>query len=131
MSESVSRLDKVCDLSLLKPKNALKKAQLINDLLVLLRQKVADYPATYQLKACSEFLLYVCNIVENLVKKSYNINKKDLVKDVFKQLLALTEPELKILDASIEFLWSNELIQKIASSKKVVKWVKKKVEIFC
>ena len=131
MTESVSRLDKVCDLSLLKPKNALKKAQLINDLLVLLRQKVADYPATYQLKACSEFLLYVCNIVENLVKKSYNINKKDLVKDVFKQLLALTEPELKILDASIEFLWSNELIQKIASSKKVIKWVKKKAEIFC
>ena len=131
MSESVARLDKVCDLSLLKPKNALKKAQLINDLLVLLRQKVADYPASYQLKACSEFLLYVCNIVENLVKKSYNINKKDLVKDVFKQLLALTEPELKILDASIEFLWSNELIQKIASSKKVVKWIQKKVEVFC
>ena len=45
---SVARLE-VVDLSLIKPKNALLKSQRFNDLLVLLRQKIVEYPATHQL----------------------------------------------------------------------------------
>ena len=125
---SVARLEKVLDLNLIKPKNALLKSQRFNDLLLLLRQKVAEYPATHHLKSCQEFLLYVTKIVEELVKKSEGINKKELVINLFKELFALPEAEVKVLDASIEFLWSNGLICKISSSKKAVRWLRKKAE---
>jgi len=123
---SVARLEKVVDLNLIKPKNALLKSQRFNDLLVLLRQKIVEYPATHQLKSCQEFLLYVTKIVEELVKKSEGINKKELVINLFKALFSLNEADVKILDASIEFLWSNGLICKIATSKKAVRWLRKK-----
>lgn len=125
---SVARLEKVVDLNLIKPKNALLKSQRFNDLLLLLRQKVAEYPATHNLKSCQEFLLYVTKIVEEIVKKSEGINKKELVINLFKALFGLPEAEVKVLDASIEFLWSNGLICKISSSKKAVRWLRKKAE---
>lgn len=125
---SVARLEKVVDLNLIKPKNALLKSQRFNDLLVLFRQKVAEYPATHNLKSCQEFLLYVTKVVEELVKKSEGINKKELVINLFKSLFSLNDAEIKILDASIEFLWSNGLICKISSRKKVIRWLRKKAE---
>jgi len=121
------RLKKKVDFDLLKPQNALKKSQVANDLVVVLKQKVAEYPATHNLKGCNEFLLYVCKIVENLVKKSDGINKKELVKDVFKQLFNLQPAELTLIDSAIEFLWSNDLIVKIPLVKKTVSFLKKKV----
>lgn len=130
MTDSVSRLEKSVDLSLLQPKHSLKKSQLANDLLVVLRQKVAEYPATHQLKSCQEFILFCCKLIENLVKKSDRIDKKELVKDVFKQLFNLQPPELLVLDATVEFLWSNGLICKIPLSKKSINWIKKKGACF-
>lgn len=127
MSDSQARLEKKVDLNLLKTQNALKKSQLSNDLLVVLRAKVTEHPASYSLKTCQEFLLYICNLVENLVKKSYGINKKELVKDVFKQLFNLQPAELQAVDSAIEFLWSNQLISKIPAVKKVKAWLQKKV----
>lgn len=127
MSESQTRLEQKVDLKLLKPKNALKKSQLTNDLLVVLRAKVTEHPATYQLKLCQEFLLYVCKLVEELIKKGDGINKRELVKDLFKQLFNLSPPELLLLDSAIEFLWSNSLICKIPVSKKAVSFLKRKV----
>ena len=123
---SVARLEKVVDLNLIKPKNALLKSQRFNDLLLLLRQKVAEYPATHNLKSCQEFLLYVTKIVEEVVKESEGINKKELVINLFKALFGLPDAEVKVLDASIEFLWSNGLICKISSSKKAASWLRKK-----
>ena len=123
---SNERLKKKVDFDLLKPQNALKKSQVANDLVVVLKQKVADYPATHNLKSCNEFLLYTCKIVENLIKKSDGINKKELVKDVFKQLFNLQPAELLLIDSAIEFLWGNNLIVKIPLIKKSVSFLKKK-----
>lgn len=130
MSDSVSRLEKSVDLSLLKPKHSLKKSQLSNDLLVVLRQKIAEYPTSHQLKSCQEFILFCCKLIENLVQKKDKIDKKELLKDVLKQLFSLQPPELLVLDATVEFLWSNGLICKIPISKKSVNWFKKKVSCF-
>lgn len=126
MSDSLARLEKKVDLSLVKPQNSLKKAQLLNDLLVVLKQKIADYPASHNLKICNEFLLMVCKIVEEVVKKSDSINKKQLVLDLFKSMFNMSQPELVVLDSAVEFLWSNGLICKIPVVKKVTRWVKKK-----
>lgn len=119
------------DVSLISPKNVLKKQQLLQDLLVHLRQKIAEYPATHNLKGCSEFLLYICKVVENSVVKKQKIDKKQLVLDVFKILFALSPAELLSLDASIEFLHSNGLISKVKVVKKAVHWFKKKLNYLC
>jgi hypothetical protein len=120
---SESRLDT----SLISPKNVLKKQQLLQDLLVHLRAKIQEYPATHNLKSCSEFLLYVTKVVENSVVKKQKIDKKQLVLDVFKILFNLQPLEISALDASIEFLHSNGLISKVKVSKKFVGFLKKKV----
>lgn len=130
MSESQSRIEQKVDLSLVKPKNALKKAQLSQDLLVLLKQRIAEYPASHNLKCCNEFVLYACKLVENLIKKTDSVNKKEFVKDIFRQLFALTAGELQVLDATIEFLWSNQLISAIPISKKGWSIIKKKLSCF-
>jgi len=126
MSSSVERIEKCVDLSCVKPKNQLLKAQRLNDLIHVVKLKIPDYPTTYNLKCCQEFLLMVCNLVEELVKKVDNINKKEMVLNVLKNVLALSEPECKIIDSSIEFLWANGLIQKVAASRKIAKWIRKK-----
>ena len=122
MSVSESRID----VSLVTPKNQLKKAKIFQDVLVLLKQKIAEYPATYNLKGCQEFLLYVCKVIENVVVKKQKIDKKELVKDLFKSLFNLQPPELLVLDACIQFLFDNGLIVSVAKTKKVVSWLKKK-----
>ena len=126
MSDSQSRLQEKVDLNLISPKNSLKKAQLSQDLLVVLRSKIAEYPPSHNLKICNEFLLYVCKLVENLIKKSDGINKKEFVKDIFKQLFNLQPADLVLIDSAIEFLWSNSLISAIPVSKKAVSWFRKK-----
>lgn len=123
---SQSRLD----VNLLSPKNTLKKAQITQDLLVLLRAKIAEYPATHNLKNCQEFLLYVTKVVENVVLKKQKIDKKQLVLDVFKILFNLQPLEIVALDASIQFLYDNGLICKIPLSKKTIHFLKKKLSCF-
>ena len=131
MSESSSeRLKSKVDLELLKPKHSLKKAQLANDLIIVLRAKILEYPASHQLKGCSEFILFCCRLIENLVLKKDKIDKKQLILDVFKQLFNLQPPELLVLDATVEFLWSNSLICKIPLSKKSINWIKRKGACF-
>ena len=126
MSDSLVRLEKKVNLNLIKPQNSLKKAQLLNDLLVVLKQKIADYPASHNLKICNEFLLMVCKLVEEVIKKSDLINKKQLVLDLFKSIFNLSPPELVVLDNAVEFLWSNGLICKIPVVKKCQKWIQKR-----
>ena len=103
------------------------KSQKFSDILALLKQKVVEYPPNHILKLCSEFLLYVCKIVENVIVKSDKVNKKEFVTDLFKQLFSLTDPECKLLSNSIDFLWSNGLISKVKTSKKLWNVLKKAV----
>ena len=126
---SVDRLTSKVDVDLINPKNNLLKVQKFSDVLALLKQKVGEYPPNHILKLCSEFLLLTCKIVEEVVKKSDKVNKKDFVIDLFKALFLLTEPESKILGSSIDFLWSNGLITKIKTSKKLWNVLKKSFSV--
>ena len=124
---SVDRLASKINVDLINPKNNLLKSQKFSDILALLKLKIAEYPPNHVLKLCSEFLLYVCKIVENVIVKSDKVNKKEFVTDLFKQLFALNDPECKLLGNSIDFLWSNGLISKIKTSKKLWNVLKKAV----
>ena len=86
---SVDRLASKINVDLINPKNNLLKSQKFSDILALLKQKVVEYPPNHILKLCSEFLLYVCKIVENVIVKSDKVNKKEFVTDLFKQLFSL------------------------------------------
>jgi hypothetical protein len=124
---SVDRLASKINVDLINPKNNLLKSQKFSDILALLKQKVSEYPPNHILKQCNEFLLYVCKIVEEVVVKGDKINKKDFVIDLFKQLFSLNDPECKLVSSSIDFLWSNGLISKIKTSKKLWNMIKKAV----
>ena len=124
---SVDRLASKINVDLINPKNNLLKSQKFSDILALLKLKIAEYPPNHVLKLCSEFLLYVCKIVENVIVKSDKVNKKEFVTDLFKQLFSLNDPECKLLSNSIDFLWSNNLISKIKTSKKLWNVLKKAV----
>ena len=126
---SVDRLSNKVDIDLINPKNNLLKSQKFGDILALLKQKVGEYPPNHILKQCSEFLLLTCKIVEEVIKKGDKVNKKEFVIDLFKSLFSLTEPESKILGSSIDFLWSNGLITKIKTSKKLWNVLKKSLSI--
>jgi len=123
---SVERL-KIKNLDLINPKNSLLKNQKFNDILLLLRQKITEYPATYNLKLCQEFLLYCCKVVEEVVFKIDKINKKEFVIDLFKALFSLNDLECKLLGVSIDFLHANNLISKVKTSKRFLSFFKKKV----
>jgi len=126
---SVDRLSNKVDIDLINPKNNLLKSQKFGDILALLKQKVGEYPPNHILKQCSEFLLFVCKIVEEVIVKGDKVNKKEFVIDLFKSLFSLTEPESKILSSSIDFLWSNGLITKIKTSKKIWNCLKKSISV--
>ena len=98
-----------------------------NDILILLRQKISEYPAAYNLKLCQEFLLYCCKVVEEIVLKIDKINKKEFVIDLFKALFSLNDAECKLLGVSIDFLHANNLISKVKTSKRFLSFFKKKV----
>jgi len=131
MEKSVERLSKVVDVDLVSLKNSLVKDQRVADLNIVVKDKIASLPPGVSYKNNNELILYVCKLVENVVCKKDNINKKDLVINILRPLLALNDAEAKLTGDIIEFLHSNGMIHKIKQVKKlknsVIAWFKKKV----
>ena len=94
---SVDRLASKDNIDLINPKNNLLKSQKFADILALLKQKISEYPPNHILKQCNVFLLFVCKIVEEVIVKADNVNKKDFVIDLFKALFSLNELNLNYL----------------------------------
>jgi hypothetical protein len=131
MEKSVERLGKVTTVDLISFKHSLVKDQRIADLNIIVKDKIASLPLGVSYKNNNELILYVCKLVENVVCKKDNINKKDLVINILRPLLALNDAEAKLTGDIIEFLHSNGMIHKIKQVKKiknsVISWFKKKV----
>ena len=131
MEKSVERLGKVADVDLISFKHSLVKDQRIADLNIIVKDKIASLPPNVSYKNNNELILYVCKLVENVVCKKDNLNKKDLVINILRPLLALNDAEAKLTGDIIEFLHSNGMIHKIKQIKKlknsVISWFKKKV----
>lgn len=131
MEKSIERLNKVADVDLISLKNSLVKDQRIADLSVIVKDKIASLPPNISYKNNTELILYVCKLVENVINKKDGLNKKDLVINILRPLLGLTDAEVKLTGEIIEFLHSNGLIQRIKQVKKlkssIISWFKKKV----
>jgi len=80
----------------------------------------------------NELILFVCYCVEELVKKKYNIDKKEFVVDILKTIFSncLTELEINQIKAQIDFAHENQLIKKVELNYKVKMivwdWIKRK-----
>ena len=99
----------------IQPKNSLaretKKQQLLNQIVAKL-EKISSGKIK---KNDLEYILLVCNIVENVVVKKDKISKKELVMDIFQMLYnnELTQEDKASIDGHIEFLWENNQIKKV------------------
>ena len=131
MEKSVERLVKIADPSLVSFKNSIVKDLKINDLIAVVRDAFTNLPQNVSYKQNTEFILYCCKLVENFITKKDGVNKKEIVIQILKTILGLTEPEVKVVDGIIEFLHSNKMRSKIKLSKKFINgvgsWFKKKV----
>jgi hypothetical protein len=132
MEKSSERLEKLADVNLITIKNSLVKDQKSNDLIIVVKDKLQSLPPNLLLyKTNSEFILYVCKLVENVILKSDGVNKKELVLKIMREVVGCNDAECKLVGEIIEFLHSNGMIQKIKVVKKfknsVLSWIKKKV----
>ena len=65
-------------------------------------------------KYCVETTLLVCNLVENLVLPTDNIDKQALVCEVFVEIFSMTEAEIVTLKNTINFLCNHKRVKKIS-----------------
>jgi len=99
--------------SLVKPKRELakrrKSTKVMNKVIELLQKDFSSSDIN-DMKNNPELLKYVCNEVENLVKKKYNIDKKKLVLEIISKVVAnINDNDRKSMSDNIEFLHSNRL----------------------
>ena len=80
----------------------------------------------------NELIVFICSCVEELVKKKYNINKKEFVVEILLTIFGgfLTELEINQIKSQIDFAHENQLIKKIELNYKarviVWDWIKRK-----
>jgi hypothetical protein len=76
----------------------------LNELKLIDRRYIGD----------AEFVLYLMNIIEHLVVKKDKIDKKALLKELFRNHYGATETELMIIDKMVDFLHSNKQVKKVS-----------------
>jgi hypothetical protein len=105
--------------TLVKPENFLRTLILIRDISIVMKDKLKDIDLDTH-KKNPDFILYVCNIIENSYTKKNiedkKINKKDIFFLIFKELnIEISEDDKKVIDDIIEHLHSSRRIRKISN----------------
>lgn len=120
----------------IKTKNSLRKKEKIHKIKQCIVDKIQQDIDSSKLRENqhidNELILFVCYCVEELVKKKYNIDKKEFVVDILKTVFnnILTELELNQIKSQIDFAHENKLIKKVELNYKarmvVWDWIKRK-----
>lgn len=119
------------DLSQFVPfERKLQRVDIEKQLIATLEQKIRSLPDFSSLKLNPEIVLFACNLIENIVKKKYKINKKELCINVLTTIFNFTEPDKKSCGEIIEFLHSTSQIKKATLWKKIKIVIKKKLKHF-
>ncbi len=129
--KAIERLNAISSPTLISVKNSVVKNQKQDDILLIVKDKIAGLSNPQQYKFCNDFLLYVCKLVEAFFVKKDKADKKQVVLDIMRAVFGHNDTELKLVSTAIEFLFSNGLITKIKLSKSlkhsVCNWFKKKL----
>jgi len=101
---------------LVKPKRELAKrvktAKIVNKIVKLLEDLTSN--EINEMRNNPELIKYICNLVENLIKKKYKPEKKKIVLDIMKRIIPnFTANDEKNVSDIIEFLHGNGDIKKI------------------
>ena len=107
-------------------KNNLDKHNIYYNLIQAISNKILLIPEFHRLKTEIELIKLICNIVENTAVKSQQIDKKQLVIDIFQRVFNLNAIEIELIKNGIEFIFNNKLIKKIS----IKKYIKSKGYIF-
>jgi hypothetical protein len=88
----------------------------------VLVKKLKSIPDVSKLRADTEFLAFVCNLVENVYyHKSIKIDKKATVLQVLEQLFpgstTAGSESLARIESTIEYIHSNKMINRVSSFK--------------
>ena len=112
-------------------KRGLKAHDMKSSTILQIISKIQTIPDYIKLKQDVELTLFVCNLIENTIKKHMGFNKKEMVINILNQLFNLTPDEKKAIENQIEFLFLNKKIKVMGKvkfiSKVLFSWVKKKV----
>jgi hypothetical protein len=111
-------------LSYIKTKNSLKrqeKLHVIKNAIVNKIQRDVDISKLRENNIINnELILFCCSCVEELVKKSYSIDKKQFVIDILRTIFgSLNDTEISQIKSHIEFAFENQLIKKVNFNYKV------------
>lgn len=89
-----------------------------------------EIPKFNDLKNNPELTLLICNLIENVVKKSDDVDKKQLVCDVLTTIFNLTPEEIEATKIEIQFMYDHNKIRKVPWRKYIPNvigaWIKKK-----
>ena len=111
-------------------KNNLNSHFVYNDLIVKIIDKTRLIPKMEMLKRDPELTLFVCNLIENIIKKSDKIDKQKLVCEALQIIFNLNAVEVETIKTQIEFLFSNNKIKKVKLRKVIYRnvkdWIKRK-----
>jgi hypothetical protein len=104
------------NLTFVKPKNKLKHKAFKSELMIEIIKKISEFENHCTLRNDPELLKFVCVMVENGVKK--DIDKKELVLEIYQKVFSINDTEKKNISEQIDFLCDNNLISKVHSVKK-------------
>ena len=93
-------------------KHSLHKNKTENEIGTIIIQQISLLGDLKKYKFDSEFILYVCNLVEHLVGLN-KFDKKKIVLNVIGSVFSLNINETEVISNAIEFLHSNQLIKKV------------------
>ena len=120
------------DLSFVKGSSKLVKAEKLEVIFQAILSRVRALPEVNNFRNNTDLIHLVCNLAENAIKKKWgSVDKKSFVVRVLNTLFTYNVVEKTQVEDVIEFLHSNNQINKVANSKKVYtcgkKWFFKKV----
>ncbi len=65
---SVKRLNKLANINLIDLSNNAKHQQIFKDFINLLKIKLSEFSPSHNAKKCSDLLVYICNLIEEITK---------------------------------------------------------------
>jgi Cdc6-like AAA superfamily ATPase len=81
-------------------------------------------------KLDAEFLTFLTNLIEYLVQKKDNVDKKRIAIEIMRDIFGATEEEQELLKRNIDYLHSNKVIKKVSYYKlfktAIWEWMTKK-----
>jgi len=123
MSSKNNQLPKI------KLKNTLKAHVIEQKLFNLITCELKGIPNIAEIQHNIELVEYVCNLIENSVKKNNRksksrVDKKKVVIRIFQTFFGLDDRQVEILDGQIDYLYQNGQIARLPLSQRLYAIVK-------